>query len=211
MQRGLFLSVEGIDGVGKSTHIKFIQEYLEDKGLRVVTTREPGGTNLGEKIRDLLLHNHEHIHPRAELFLMFASRQELITKVIEPNLSQGICVVADRFVDASIAYQGYGRGIGADNLKKIISLLEPQLKTDLTFLFDAPLELAVNRVARHSNKDRIEKEGQDFFATVQGGYHALAKDEPGRIKIINTNQTIMQTQQDLIYYLEQLVRTKNAN
>ena len=118
--RGLFISVEGIDGAGKSTHVDFISRYLKDKGYEVVTTREPGGTVLGEKIRDLLLHNDEEIHRITELLLMFASRQQLIAELIEPNLAKGVCVIADRFIDASIAYQAYGRGIGREKLDKII-------------------------------------------------------------------------------------------
>lgn len=205
MAKGFFISVEGIDGAGKSTHVAFIQEYLQDKGFKVIVTREPGGTAMGEKVRDLLLHSHEPIHPMTELFLMFASRQELIDKVIVPNLEQGVCVIADRFIDASVAYQGYGRGIGADKLNKIISLLEPVLKTNLTFLFDVPLTLAINRVSRNKSKDRIEKESSDFFATVQNAYLTIAKNEPERIKIISTDQSLDKTQLVLARYLNQLI------
>lgn len=211
MQKGLFISVEGIDGAGKSTHVTFIQEYLQKRGLEVKVTREPGGTPLGESIRDLLLHSYDTIHSRTELFLMFASRQELIDKVILPNLNQGICIIADRFIDASIAYQGYGRKIGENNVAKMISLLEPSLQTDLTFIFDVPLNLAITRVSRNKNKDRIEKEDKNFFATVQHAYHNIAQNEPMRVKIIQTNQTIDKTQCDLAAYLDQLLRIKNVN
>ena len=211
MQKGLFISVEGIDGAGKSTHVGFIREYLQDKGFKVIVTREPGGTAMGEKVRDLLLHNHEPIHPLTELFLMFASRQELIDKVINPNLNQGVCVIADRFIDASIAYQGYGRGIGVNKLDKIISLLDPVLKTDLTFLFDVSLGLAINRVSRNKNKDRIEKEGATFFATVQNAYHAIARQDPERVKIISTDQPLAKTHLLLACYLDQLISGLNAS
>ena len=204
--RGIFVSVEGIDGAGKSTHVDFIREYLEDKGNKVIITREPGGTDLGEKIRELLLHSHAEIHNMTELFLLFASRQELISKVIEPNLNNGVCVIADRFIDASVAYQGYGRKIGQEKLDKIISLLEPVFKTDLTFLFDVPLSLAVNRVSRNKQKDRIEKENSEFFATVQNAYHLIAKNEPERVKIISTDQSIKKTQVLLATYLDQLLQ-----
>jgi dTMP kinase len=201
---GLFISVEGIDGAGKSTQVTFIKQYLEDKGKQVILTREPGGTELGEKIRDLLL-NSQQMHPVTELLLMFASRQELINNIIIPKLQQGVCVVADRFIDAAIAYQGGGRGLGLDKVSKVISLLEPQLQTDLTFLFDAPLSLALNRVARNRQKDRIEQETGSFFARVQHTYHEIAKQEPERVKVINTNQALENTHTLVARYLDQLL------
>jgi dTMP kinase len=209
--RGLFISVEGIDGAGKSTHVAFIREYLEDKGFQVVVTREPGGTKLGEKIRDILLHSDSDIHPITELCLLFASRQELISQVIEPNLANGICVIADRFIDASIAYQAYGRNIGRDKLDKIVSLLEPSLITDLTFLFDVPLDMAFNRVSKNKQKDRIEQENSDFFATVQNAYRMIADNEPERVKVITTNQVIEKTQILLASYLSQLIRRHSTD
>lgn len=209
--RGLFVSVEGIDGAGKSTHVAFIKEYMEDKGLKVIITREPGGTALGEKIRDLLLHSSTSIHEITELYLLFASRQELISQVIEPSLSSGVCVIADRYIDASIAYQGYGRKIGQEKLDKIIALLDPQLKTDLTFLFDVPLTLAIERVSRNKKKDRIEKESEDFFTTVQNAYHKIAENEPNRVKVIQTNQHIEATQILLARHLDQLISGKRQH
>ena len=209
--RGLFISVEGIDGAGKSTHVKFIREYLEDKGYNVVITREPGGTNLGEKIRDLLLHNDEEIHRITELFMMFASRQQLIAQIIEPNLAKGICVIADRFIDASIAYQGYGRGIGQEKLDKIISILEPNLQTDLTFLFDVPLEMAFTRLNKSRQKDRIEQESTNFFTNVQNAYQMIARNEPNRVKVITTTQVKEKTQMLLASYLDQMLKTRTLN
>ena len=203
--RGLFISVEGIDGAGKSTHVDFISSYLKDKGYEVVTTREPGGTELGEKIRNLLLHSDGEVHRITELLLMFASRQQLIAQLIEPNLAKGVCVIADRFIDASIAYQAYGRGIGREKLNKIISLLEPNYTTDLTFLFDLPLDLAVARLNKSRQKDRIEQETSDFFANVQNAYHMIAKDEPDRVKVITTNQVKEKTRMLIASYLDQLI------
>lgn len=205
-KRGLFISVEGIDGAGKSTHVKFIQDYLQQKGIEAITTREPGGTELGEKIRDLLLHSHG-MHKITELLLMFASRQELIHNIIEPNLNNGVCVVTDRFIDASIAYQGAGRNIGIDNVQKIISLLEPSINTDLTLLFDTPLDVAIGRVSRNRNKDRIEKETFTFFTTVQKAYHEIATQNPERVKIIATNQPIDETRKLIVQYLTTLLET----
>lgn len=204
MKRGLFLSVEGIDGAGKSTHVDYIKEYLENNGLKVIVTREPGGTEVGEKIRELLL-NSKQLHHNTELLLYFASRQEIIKQVIIPNLEAGVCVLADRFVDASIAYQGGGRGLGEEKVKAVYALLEPNLTTDITFLFDAPLDVAMERLKQGRSLDRIEQESQEFFARVQNTYHKIAAEEPQRVKIISTNQSIKATQDELFVYLEQLL------
>jgi dTMP kinase len=204
MKRGLFISVEGIDGAGKSTHVEFIREYLQNKGLEVIVTREPGGTVVGEKIRELLLTS-EHMHHNTELLLYFASRQEIIRQVIVPNLEAGVCVIADRFVDASIAYQGGGRELGVDKIKLVYGLLEPTLTTDMTFLFDVPLSLAMDRLSRGRELDRIELESREFFARVQNTYHQLAADEPQRIKKIMTNHPIAHTREQLVRHLEHLI------
>lgn len=204
MKRGLFISVEGIDGAGKSTHVEFIRDYLHSKGLQVIVTREPGGTEVGEKIRELLLTS-KHLHHNTELLLYFASRQEIIQQVILPNLEVGVCVLADRFVDASIAYQGAGRELGVDKVKAVYSLLEPMLTTDLTFLFDVPLDLAMDRLSRGRELDRIEQESREFFSRVQNAYHKIASDDPLRVKVISTNQSIHRTRDDLVSYLDELI------
>ena len=204
MQRGLFISVEGIDGAGKSTHVEFIRQYLHDKGIEVIVTREPGGTVVGEKIRELLLTS-EHMHHNTELLLYFASRQEIIRQVIMPNLEAGVCVIADRFVDASIAYQGGGRQLGVDKIKLVYSLLEPTLTTDATFLFDVPLSLAMDRLSRGRELDRIELESQEFFTRVQNTYHQLAREEPERIKTVMTNKPLYKTREVLARYLDELL------
>jgi dTMP kinase len=203
-QRGIFLSVEGIDGAGKSTHVEFIRDYLHSKGLEVVITREPGGTIIGEKIRELLL-NSEHMHHNTELLLYFASRQEIIRQVIVPNLEAGRCVLADRFVDASIAYQGGGRMLGVAKVKQIYAMLEPTLTTDLTLLFDVPLSLAMERLNRGRELDRIELESQEFFARVQNTYYQLEAEEPERIKRIMTNQPLQVTRNDILAQLDKLL------
>lgn len=204
MRKGLFISVEGIDGAGKSTHVNFICSYLESKGKKVIVTREPGGTELGEQVRNLLLHS-SNMHHNTELLLMFASRQELIDKVICPNLEQGFCVVADRFVDASLAYQGAGRELGPAKVRQVMSWLEPNISTDLTFLFNVPLSIALDRIANSRNKDRIEKESEDFFAKVQNAYLDIAKSEPERVKIIVTNRTKTETRAEIIRHLDYLL------
>lgn len=207
MKRGLFISVEGIDGAGKSTHLEFIADYLSKHGKNSIITREPGGTILGEKIRDLLLHNQAPIHRISELCLMFASRQELISSVIEPNLVQGICVLSDRFVDASIAYQAYGREIGIAKVRSIAKLLEPQLIPNLTFVFDVPLNVAIRRVTQHKAPDRIEQEDLSFFAKVQQGYRDLVKNEPQRVKLIDTAREITLTREQIGQHLDHLLET----
>lgn len=205
MKRGTFISVEGIDGAGKSTHVEFIRDYIKEHGKDVIITREPGGTVLGEKIRELLLTS-EHMHHNTELLLYFASRQELIRQVIVPNLDAGVWVIADRFVDASIAYQGGGRELGIEKIKQVYALLEPHLTTDMTFLFDVPLELALDRLSRGRELDRIELESREFFERVQSSYHQLAKEEPERIKTVMTNQPVKYTRDLLTKYLDDLLK-----
>lgn len=204
MKRGLFISVEGIDGAGKSTHVEFMRDYLINKGYTVILTREPGGTSLGERIRELLL-GCEKMHPNTELLLYFASRQEILNQVICPNLAEGNCVIADRFIDASIAYQGGGRMLGVDKVKQVYSLLDPVLKTDATFLFDVPLELAMKRLKRAGNLDRIELESSEFFTRVQNTYHMLAKENPERIKVISTAGLLEDTRKILTLNLDRLM------
>ena len=206
--RGLFISVEGIDGAGKSTHLEFIGNYLETKGIKSIVTREPGGTEIGEMLRDILLHSKHNIHRVTELLLMFASRQELIHNVIMPNLDRGIWVIADRFIDASIAYQGVGRKIGVEAVRQVANLLEPHLQTDLTFLFDVSLDKALRRVAKHGKQDRIEREEEGFFASIQQAYWELAKAEPQRIKVLNTDKTKEETRATISLYLDKFLAQK---
>lgn len=201
--RGFFISVEGVDGSGKTTHVNFIKNFIELRGYKVITTREPGGTSLGESIRDILLKSGK-MSDVTELLLMFASRQELISEVIEPALKNGICVISDRYIDASIAYQGFGRQINIEKLNKIIDILEPLLRTDLTILFDASIDTCQFRLTKSRTKDRIEQEKSDFFHRVRNGYLQLAKEEPNRIKIINTEQDKMLTQKEIEMHLTKL-------
>ena len=204
-KRGLFISVEGIDGAGKSTHVEFIKNYLIQVGRNVVTTREPGGTYVGEKIRDILLHS-EKMHGVTELLLMFASRQELIKDFIVPNLSNGVCVITDRFTDASIAYQGAGREMGVAKVNQVAKLMEPHIATDLTILFDIPIETAMARVGKHAKKDRIEQEDQAFFERVRDAYYRLAHENPSRVKIIRTDRSIADTRQMVASCLDNLLK-----
>lgn len=203
MKRGLFISVEGIDGAGKSTHIPYIKSYLESKGYKVIVTREPGGTELGDKIRKLLLH--ENMHEVTELLLMFASRQELISQIIEPNLALGNCIISDRFVDSSFAYQGYGRDIGFDRIFQLKNLLSPAINTNLTLVFDVSIATAKLRLnSTRGNSDRIESENDEFFSKVRNAYLDMAKLEPQRIKVVNAEQTINEIQFDIQKNLDEL-------
>jgi len=209
MKRGLFISVEGIDGAGKSTHVPFIADYLRKQGLDVVTTREPGGTESGEQIREVLLRSKE-LHQISELLLMFASRQELIHQLIIPNLTQGTCVVSDRFIDASFAYQAVGRDLGIDKVQQLASLLVPQITTNLTLLFDVPIEVAMNRLNRSRDKDRIEQETQVFFTRVKQAYQNISQREPQRVKLISTDRDIELTRKEICTHLDNLLHAHYA-
>jgi dTMP kinase len=210
MRRGLFISVEGIDGAGKSTHVPFIADYLRENGLTVVTTREPGGTPMGEQIRELLLHSSQ-LHQISELLLMFASRQELISQLIIPNLESSVCVVSDRFIDASIAYQAVGRDIGIKVVKQLAKLLQPNLTTDLTLIFDVSIDTAIRRLNRSRNKDRIENETQVFFSKVQQAYRDIASNEPERVKLISTEREVHLTRDEIQSHLDNLIAKHYAN
>jgi dTMP kinase len=171
--RGKFITFEGIDGAGKSTHIDAAIDLLRSRGLDVVSSREPGGTPLGENLRELLLR--EPMHPETETLLMFAARREHIARVIEPALARGDWVVCDRFTDASYAYQGGGRGLDAAKIEILERWVHEKLQPDLTFLFDLPLEIAERRIrAQGREADRFERERVDFHSRVRQAYLARA-------------------------------------
>jgi dTMP kinase len=202
--KGLFISIDGIDGTGKSTNMGFIKQSLEQHNYAVVTTHEPGGTTIGEAIRNILLNNNHQIHALSELLLLYASRQELITKVIIPNLNQGICVISDRYFDASVAYQGYARGLGKELVESMNKYLNPFIIPDLTFIFDAPIATTIKRRGG-SQKDRIEQEPEEFFVRVQQGYREIAAANPLRVKLINTDCSITKVQTEISKYLNELI------
>lgn len=188
-QRGRFITFEGIDGAGKSTQHARLIDYLRSKGLTVVSTREPGGTPLGEKLRSLLLSDAMHLE--TEALLMFAARREHIAQVIEPALARGDWVVCDRFTDASIAYQGGGRGLALTKLHQLATWVQGDLSPDLTLIFDAPVELAQARVrSGTTTPDRFEQEQGEFFQRVRQAYLAIATQEPLRAKVINATARV---------------------
>jgi dTMP kinase len=180
----LFVTFEGIEGAGKSTQVRLLHAALEDTTIPFVFTREPGGTPLGEKIRELLIDPLGQMSPQAEALLLSASRAELVDKVIEPALREGRLVVCDRFWDATIAYQGYGRGIPIDSLMQLTMFAARRLSPDLTFLLDVPLEVSQTRL-RGRNADRLEAEAKGFHARVATGYRALAAAEPERFIVLD--------------------------
>jgi dTMP kinase len=190
MKRGKFITVEGGEGVGKSTQIAAIRDAVERAGLQAVVTREPGGTPRAETIRELLLQTSAESMPQAcELLLMFAARSTHIANVIDPALARGAWVICDRFTDATYAYQGGGRGVPMQTIATLEHLVQQGLKPDLTVLLDAPVELALNR-ARSRNgtagPDRFEREQVEFFDRVRRGYAALAAENPERIRVIDS-------------------------
>lgn len=186
--RGKFITLEGMDGAGKSTHIPDIIKLLEGKGVEVVSTREPGGTALGEELRALLLN--EPMHPETETLLMFAARREHIAKVIEPALARGAWVLSDRFTDATYAYQSGGRGVEAIKVVELETWVQGDLQPDLTLLFDVPVEVSVERLAGARAPDKFERESAEFFTKIRNAYLDRATKNPNRFRIINSNQAL---------------------
>ena len=194
---GLFITIEGIECVGKSTNAKFISDLLNKKNIKTIVTREPGGTSLGEKIRKILLfEQNDSISPLGELLLLFAAREKHINEVIKPNLEQGKWVISDRFTDASFAYQGFGRGLGFDQVNQLKQIIQNDFDPDLTFLLDAPIDVIKNRRKLNLN-DRFESEDRQFFERVRQGYLQLASVFEDRVQIIDATQPIEQVQSEI--------------
>ncbi|HVL75353.1 MAG TPA: dTMP kinase [Noviherbaspirillum sp.] len=188
MKSGKFITFEGIDGAGKSTHVAAVSEQLRALGKTVVLTREPGGTPLGERLRELLLH--ESMHLETEALLMFASRREHLAQVIEPALARGDWVISDRFTDASFAYQGGGRKLPLDKLRVLEQWVHPHLQPDLTLLFDVPIDVARARLDGSRTLDKFEQEKADFFGAVRAGYLQRAADFPERFRVIDSTRPL---------------------
>lgn len=201
---GYFITLEGGEGVGKSTAIAFIKQYVAQKKWECIFTREPGGTPLSEKIRELLLNHTETIEPITELLLMFASRAQHIAQVIKPALSAGKTVISDRFTDASFAYQGGGRYILGEKIQTLSKWVQGDLEPNLTLLLNANLEKAFSRIESRGTKDRIEQEQMDFFVRVKSAYLARAAQYPKRFVIIDANQSITEVQTQIKNALDRL-------
>ena len=204
--KGSFISFEGIEGSGKSTQLNFTLEYLQAKNIEVIQTREPGGTLVGEKIREVLLDNQlPSMYMDTELMLMFAARVEHVRKVIQPALDAGKWVVCDRFYDATYAYQGYGRDIDLTRIDVLKDFSIGSLSPDLTLLLDVSLEVSMERVTKRGNKDRFENEKIDFYKKVRDGYSQIAKNNPSRVVTIDANQSIDEVQHAIRIQLDELL------
>lgn len=194
--RGKFITFEGIDGAGKSSHVEWLAELLRQKGLTVHVTREPGGTELGEKLRELLLHSSMNLE--TETLLLFAARREHLAKLIEPALAAGEWVICDRFSDATYAYQGGGRGLERSKLQQLEQWVHGHLQPDLTLLFDLPLDVARERIALASRVlDRFEQERADFHERVRQAYLERWHASPGRIRVIDAQGSIDEIRKSL--------------
>jgi len=206
MSRGGFISVEGIEGVGKSTNIDVLVSHLENAGYEVLTTREPGGTPLAEDIRHLLMHRGDEPIPEiAELLMMFAARSLNVNNNIRPALKAGIWVVCDRFTDSSRAYQSAGRGLPMEAVDQLAEWVHGDLWPDLTILLDAPVDVGMARAGNRSKPDRIEREENAFFARVRESYLQLAAAEPERFAVVDTTRELAAVQADVIALAQQLI------
>ena len=206
---GQFITIEGIECVGKSTNAKFIENTLNKKGYKTLVTREPGGSGVGEKIRNILLfESKDTISPMTELLLLFAAREKHINEIIKPALRQGIWVICDRFTDASFAYQGFGRELGFDKVNALKSLIQKDFEPELTILLDAPLEIITSRRKLNPN-DRFESEDKAFFERVRNGYLELANIFDERVKVIDASKDIQEVQDQIRILINDLVRNQS--
>lgn len=202
--RGLFITLEGGDGAGKSTQIRNIKSFFEMKGLVVVHTREPGGTQISEKLRDILLDSHNtEMDAVTEMLIYAASRAQHVRELVKPALDEGSVVICDRFLDSSIAYQAYGRGLG-DMVKIVNSYATDGLTPDITFWMDIDPDAGKERVSKMGDFDRLEMEARDFHYRVYEGYRAIAQSEPDRIKRIDASRSVEEISAEIIKYLEEI-------
>lgn len=198
MQQGLFITLEGVEGAGKSTLMSYVAEILSDTGKEVIQTREPGGTKTGEQIRNILLDsNNAKLADDTELLLMFAARAQHIYEVINPALASGKIVLCDRFTDASYAYQGGGRGINSSRIQILEDWVQQGLKPNLTLLFDLDVETGLRRAGKRSEADRFEQEEISFFERIRSSYLERAKKEPERFRIIDSSQSFDNVKQQI--------------
>ncbi|MBE9526911.1 MAG: dTMP kinase [Proteobacteria bacterium] len=207
MYKGKFITIEGSEGAGKSTNIQYIQDYLQAKNIDFIATREPGGTPIAEKIRDLLLDKkNTSLCEDTELLLMFAARSQHLNELIIPALEAGKWVLSDRFTDATYAYQGGGRGLAKNKISQLEQWVQGDLRPDATILLDIPVELGMERVRNRGETDRFEEEQMSFFKRIRDTYLQLAKDNPQRFHIINTEPAIDEVYQQLKLVLDQLTQ-----
>jgi dTMP kinase len=195
-KQGMFITIEGTEGMGKSTVMKSLADFLSEKGLDFIITREPGGTEIAEKIRQVILSHYDEImNPETELLLYFAGRIQHVQSVVLPAKAAGKIVISDRFTDASYAYQGGGRSIALEKIRLLEQHFINDLQPDLTLLLDAPINIGLERIAMRGAKDRIEKEELSFFERVRAIYHQRAKDYPNRFRLIDASQSVAEVEQ----------------
>jgi len=208
-KRAYFITMEGIEGVGKSTNIGTITEYLDTKGIEYIVTREPGGTRLAEKIRELLLEDEvEPVTELTELLLVFAARAQHVETLIKPALMAGKWVISDRFTDATFAYQGEGRGVDRGTIKQLQSMVQDELTPDLTIILDLDPQTGMQRAMKRGKLDRFEREELEFFARVRQTYLDIAMADPRRCVIIDASQKLETVKSDLIEVLKQRLNIK---
>jgi dTMP kinase len=203
---GKFITLEGLDGAGKSTHLAGLAQVLRERGLTVRTTREPGGTALGEKLRQLLLDREQRLHPETETLLMFAARHEHLDKIIRPALAAGAWVLCDRFTDATFAYQSGGSGVSWARIEALERWVHADLQPDLTVYLDVPPELGRVRRDRIKAPDRFEQEGETFFDRARAAYLRRAREAPARIRVIDASATIPEIARHLENVLDELIK-----
>jgi dTMP kinase len=201
--RGRFLTVEGVDGAGKSTHLQFIADFVASRGRHAIVTREPGGTDLAERLREAILT--QAMAPEVETLLIYAGRADHVARVIRPALEAGTWVICDRFSDATAAYQVAGKGVPAQLVDSLAAIAHPGLVPDRTLVFDCPYETAAKRLAASGKKlDRFEREDRAFFERVRGAYLARAKAEPARVRVIDATASLSDTRKALEHHLSDL-------
>ena len=196
MSKGLFITFEGGDGCGKTTQIKLLDEYLRSKGYQTLLTREPGSKGLGIKLREILLNYDGEVSPRAESFLFLADRAQHVDCIIKPALENGVIVLCDRHTDSTVAYQGYGRGLDLKQIHNLNNIATNGLKPDLTIVLDVDVETSQKRVG--AEKDRMESAGIEFFERVRKGFLEIAKQEPERVKVVDSTQTIEEIHKQIL-------------
>lgn len=206
MQRGKFLTIEGTEGVGKSTNLAFVADWLRGRGIEVIVTREPGGTPLAEEIRSLLLSKREEpFDETAELLLVFAARAQHLAQVIKPALARGAWVLSDRFTDATFAYQGGGRGLSKATIEQLEQLVQGDLRPDLTLILDIDVELGLNRARQRGELDRFESEAVVFFERVRAAYRQRAESAPNRYAAVDAGKTLDEVQIEIDRVLTRLI------
>lgn len=203
MTNGLFVTFEGADGCGKTTQINLLNEYLIKKNYKTVVTLEPGGSEIGKNLRQILLHHKGFVSNRAELFLYLADRAQHIDEIVVKNISEGKIVLCDRCIDSTVAYQGYARGGDIEKINFLNEIATGGVKPDITFVLDIDSEIAQQRLGQE--KDRLEKEGLEFHKSVRFGYLELAKKYPDRIKVINSNKSIEEVFLEVRSYIDKLL------